>query len=420
MSETQQNPGGFPYDVLWKNNFSSLEGQQQTPATLEDAFKALTGIRPPVEGQKAPLTAQPVHDILSFLLSRVGDLWTRRSVLVLPGRLMTTGDYLFQTMDSQPLHHRHWIDSGGKSQLSGSAVEQDPDSATATPTRSQSVPAHMNSDFAGQSELQTLSHHHEVDLGSRPNLNPIWFHAFDPMLPPDAYVKNRGDANKVTVEFHIVQDPVATILNGEVDPPAVAAALDAAQLDLTHGGHQAWVAGFTNLADLGSGDRGGAWSVSDRFSTGLPTFWASTYDRHLSYWIYRAYYSGMINKTAGTAAHTLSYSLGPYGIQYHPGAFAELNSTNLPAHDFLQAIGRWSGSEPGFDFDQFVATSLWPAASLSVALDNYEQYIDALDRFHGDWDRNPAGVARFSDDSRVDNHGCRTTIMLAFTVKYEG
>lgn len=416
----QKNPtGAGPYQVRFDNNFSDLplEGQttaqQQQCRSFEDAWKAITAIKPTAPGQRSVVTAQSVHDVLAFILSRLTDNYVRESALYIPGRMP---DSSIPTSVEGVGHHSHWaMDSAGSVRLDGGAVEQGGFSINPSAGARSSIAAHPA--YGGNSTPFTGEHSHTIDPGAVQNRLPFWWQGFDHPLPLNCFIRHRQDSMNLKMTFHVPQGSIATMIAGTTTPAEVATAIDNV---LKADQFRAWVGGFYSLAQFGNYGQGNPALVSDRFNLGVAGNWSTSYERHLAFWVYKAFFTGLINMDPDyPATHQLTYAVNPFGIMYWPGNTDEFSSS-MPDQSWEDLARRWLGTDGGFDFDLFVASQLWPAASDLQKIANLEAYINALHLLNGTWDENPPDIDVFSDDPRVEESDCRVGLGIGYTLEYTG
>jgi hypothetical protein len=479
---SQQNPGGIPYNVLNPNVFDDVDGDQQQCQTLTDALKALTAIRPTEGAQDQPLTAQPVHDILMFLLSKIpkpddGEpnvpvLDQRRSALWLPG-LCPVGRHgtdpvasaWAHTNISEPDFHAHYVwdktNDGNWFRKTSPAihfnrewvVEQElmkgwKDNTSLNDTIRDSsnyyYPETSPEPFTGATEG---THWHSVDLGARPNLLPVFFHSFHTPIPFWAFVRANFKHQGVKLVFHVNQQPLhgtGGILNGvtlsggdtpDTVMPAILNAFDAA-LNPTH---RMWIGDWSNTSqdrskqDLAKTapnwpELGNSAYISDAGRQGGLQSWAPTYEIHLGYWLYKAYWASLVNVAPGEQPGVqLGYSVNPYGITFWPGSMLGLSGSQnngtewLGAYDVIDAAANWMGRNPDFNFDTFVMNSIWGGTALSDAqkLAHYESYLRLMQNRKGAYDVVPyraLAAGKFTGDGRVHPTSCRTPLGLPYTL----
>lgn len=455
----QQNPGGQPYSVVNDNQFDAASDTVQQCADLDSAWKAITSIRPKQSGADSPLTAQPIHDVFSYILTQLEGRNHRRGALHFPGLWPSAPSYLGKTAAAGANSHIHYVYEGGRwipstgAFVATSQQAYHPGGAAAAGVMSTSM-----------SSQTDLSHTHDIDFGQCPSYLPVFFSSFSPVLPADGFIRGAYQSQKLAIEFHYNQGSLFStsndgilsgvdITNGRAVMIAISNAIQAA-------GHQVWSGDFSavgasretsqvsptnpasGLAWLGSG----AGSLtSDVFGLGKMYYWGLTYEAHLTWWLMRAYFPSLVNCYPNQRPPSPpSFDISPYGINYWPGdmskyvplmAMGEEGSIVDPKKDsrefdLCDVAARWMGRDPNFNFDEFVKTQIWGADNATYTPEQkaqyYGEYLLAMDNYlkYGNpakSDLLPPAVKywkKFTADGRCHPTRCITPLHVGYTLDY--
>lgn len=455
----QKNPGGLPYGVINDNRFDLPDATVQQCKSLDEAWKALTSIRPKGSSTDAPMTAQPLHDVLAFVLAQLAGNKKRSGALYAPGLWPGAQSYLGVTGASSPGHHVHfkyengrWIPTTGEYQ--------------ATDAQAYQGCAQWQAGQVGTAPSLTKgepSHTHTVDFGQLPPYIPIFFHPFDPPMPRDGFIRGSYQNQRMSIQFHVCQRPLkgaGGILEG-VDLTDGRAVMVKLYQALQDAGHQVWTGDFSSVVasrspeetgrlpqdpnqtvdDMWPWGTGLGWTcngsgslTSDVFGLKKLYNWGFTYEIHLTYWMYKAFFPGLVDlPPGGTQATMASYDVNPYGINFWPGDMsryfpADYNQAH--EYDICDIAARWMGRDATFNFDEFVKEQIWgkDGQPYTAAQKNsyYQAYILAMDNHlkynNGYSDILPPSVKyykRFTADGRVHPNRCIVPLHFGFTVTYD-